>query len=306
MTRDWEEDFKRWAKPPSKSEEQRMDNAIRMIGNAIKNSLKLKYKNIVPFRQGSYRNRVNVRQDSDVDVGVLLADMFFFDLPPGKTLADFSKGYSSYRFEEFKDDLHNCLVDHFGPDAVERGNKAFKIKANSYRVQADVTPFCEFRKYALRRIELCGVALRTDKGVRIVNYPEKLIATWPDIPLHYENGCIKNTITHRRFKSVVRILKKLRNEMKDNGFSVFAGPVPGYLLECMTWNIGNDHFEKDLWFERVKDVLYCMKFHTRSDASCDSWCEVDNIKKLFSTGQPWNRMIAHLFICDARNYIGVS
>ena len=54
----------------------------------------------------------------------------------------------------------------------------------------------------------------------------------------------KNDATGRRFKAVVRILKRLRNEMVDNGHKV-AGPIPSYLIECLIWNVPNEGFGHD-------------------------------------------------------------
>ena len=51
-----------WAQSPSKTEEQRSENAIGAIRNAVRSSSKLNHRGIHVFTQGSYRNRVNVRQ----------------------------------------------------------------------------------------------------------------------------------------------------------------------------------------------------------------------------------------------------
>ena len=98
MTRDWESAFSFWARPPSKTEEQRSENAIGAIRNAVNGSSTLKQRKIKVFTQGSYRNRVNVRQDSDVDVGVMLYyDSFLDEYPEGKTRADFGNIDGDYR-----------------------------------------------------------------------------------------------------------------------------------------------------------------------------------------------------------------
>ena len=73
--------FKKWASPPSRTESDRCDNAIRAVRNAIANSDKLKNRRTKVFVQGSYRNRVNVRVESDVDIGVLCDESFFDDYP---------------------------------------------------------------------------------------------------------------------------------------------------------------------------------------------------------------------------------
>ncbi|SDX06954.1 hypothetical protein [Nitrosomonas communis] len=81
MSRDWESVFSTWGQSPSATEQQRAENAERQIREAIRASDKLKNRNIRVFTQGSYRNRVNVRKDSDVDIGVLCFDTYFPDYP---------------------------------------------------------------------------------------------------------------------------------------------------------------------------------------------------------------------------------
>ena len=302
--RDWESTFNFWAKPPSPTEQERSDNAIRAIRSAVNGSSKLKQHNIKAFTQGSYRNRVNVRQDSDVDVGVMLHDHFLVQYPEGKTDADFGNIAGNYPFPQFKNDLEDALVAHFGRSAVKRGNKAFNIRENTYRVEADVAPFFEFRQYWEHGDYRAGVALVPDRGLRIENYPERLVDYWPSRPLHYENGNSKNTATSRHYRGAVRILKKIRTEMEEAG-SASAKSVPGYLLECMTWNVPNLCFLESTWVARVQAVLSFLWSNTKDDASCKSWCEVDDIKYLFHASQPWTRAAAHTFIDEAWSYVGV-
>ena len=102
MARDWESTFTSWAKGPGTTEDERCENAVRAIRNAINNSVALNYRNIDVFLQGSYRNRVNVRQNSDVDVGVLCRDAFFYDLPQNSTAADFDIDSATYTYQQFK------------------------------------------------------------------------------------------------------------------------------------------------------------------------------------------------------------
>ena len=60
MNRDWESTFGQWAKPPGKTEEQRCENAIKAIRNAIAKNDKLRDRSTKVFVQGSYRNRVGI------------------------------------------------------------------------------------------------------------------------------------------------------------------------------------------------------------------------------------------------------
>ena len=303
MARDWESAFSFWAQPPSKTEEQRSENAIRGIRNAVNSSSKLNQRRIKVFIQGSYRNRVNVRQDSDVDLGVMLYDSFLAEYPEGKTRADFGNIPGDYPYPQFKNELEEALVNRFGRASVKRGNKAFNIRENTYHVEADVVPVFEFRQYWEGGNYRAGVALVTDQDRRIENYPERLVEYWPSTPLHYENGNSKNTATRRRYRGLVRILKKIRNEMEDADFSS-AKAVPGYLLECLCWNVPDAAFTGSTWDARVRAVLVDLWNKTKDDASCNSWCEVDGIKYLFRSSQPWTRAAAHAFIFDAWDYVG--
>ena len=304
MSRDWEEVFSNWAKPPGKTEEERSEKAISAIRNAITNDEKLKSRGVKIFVHGSYRNNVNVRQESDIDVGVMCHDYFLFQYPTGKTHADYGNEEADYSFRQFKDELEAALVDHFGRSAVVRGNKAFDVHENAYHVEADVAPLFEFRKYFESGSYRCGVALVPDNGGRIENYPERLLESWPRINQHYENGVEKNTATSRAFKGVVRILKTLRNEMEEGGVAV-AKPVPGFLIECMTWNAPNSCFAHSTWDAVLQALLLHLWSNTKDDATCKDWCEVNDIKYLFHSSQRWTRAQAHAFVDAAWSYVGV-
>lgn len=65
------------------------------------------------------------------------------------------------------------------------------------------------------------------------------VINWPE--QHYENGVAKNDRTSRSFKALVRILKSLRNEMDDNKVQA-AGPIIGFLSECLIWNVPETTF----------------------------------------------------------------
>ena len=301
MNRNWENEFSQWARPPGKTEDQRCENAIKAIRNAIAKSDKLKDRRLKVFTQGSYRNRVNVRQDSDVDVGVLCDESLFHFLPEGTTDKTFGIPPATYHYDQFKNELEEALVVHFGWGTVRRGNKAIDVRENSYHVEADVAPFFGYRHYYNNGTYLCGVALSPDNGGRVHNYPERLLDRWPEIPQHFENGVSKNKRTHRSYKGVVRILKKLRNEM-DEAFIPAAKPIPGFLIECMVWNAPSKCFKGNTWDDKLQAVLLHIAASIKDDASCKDWKEVNGIKFLFHSTQPWKRQEAYDFLEAAWNY----
>lgn len=305
MTRDWENIFASWAQPPSVSEQERSERVIRAIRTAISGSPTLQARKTLVFVQGSFRNRVNVRRESDVDVGAMLYEFFLAQYPSGKAHADFGNSDANYPFVRFKDELEEALVAYFGRAAVKRGNKAFDIKAAHAQVEADVVPLFEFRRYWEDGSYRAGVALIPDNSNRrIENYPERLVDYWPHTPLHYENGVSKNTSTQRRFKGMVRILKKLRIELADAG-NAHAADIPGYLAECLAWNVPDWCFGRQTWVDRVQSVLGFIWQNTSEHSRCAKWCEVDAIKYLFHDSQPWTRDQAHAFINAAWDYVGV-
>jgi len=172
MSRDWEEQFREWAKPPGKTEEDRCKNAESAIRNASKASDKLRERSVSVFTQGSYRNNTNVRKDSDVDIGIRCGTTFINDYPEGTTAGDFGFSSSDYRYEQFKNEVEEALVDYFGRDAVKRGNKAFDVHETSYHVEADVAAFFTHRWFSAGGGYCEGAALRTDRDKRrIVNWP---------------------------------------------------------------------------------------------------------------------------------------
>ena len=303
MSATWEDVFREWSKAPPQAEQQTSENAIRAIKQAVSNSPKLSKRRIKTFAQGSYRNRVNVRQDSDVDVGVLCFNVFLEQYPQGMSREMFGNVDGGYPYGQFKNELEEALVAYFGRTSVRRGNKAFDLGNNAYAIEADVAPFFEYRRYWRDRSYRAGIALIPDHGGRIENFPERLVDYWPPTPLHYENGVRKNARTTRRYKGATRIVKKLRNLMDERDVPE-AAPIPGFLIECLVWNAPDSCFAENTWDARVQAVLAYLTANTVSSATCDKWREVNDIKYLFHSSQKWTRAQAHAFVRRAWQYVG--
>lgn len=291
----WEDKLRDWASPPGKTEEERCENAIRAIRNALSSSPKLKGRGYSVVLQGSYRNNTNVRGESDVDVGVVCSDTYFYALPPGREAPSFGITPASYHYAEFKNDVGAALVDYFGAGAVSRGNKAYDVRETSYHVEADVAPFFEHRRYDVSGGFEEGVELKPDNGVpnRVINWPEQ----------HYRNGVAKNQATSMRFKAMVRAIKSLRNEMVEAGVPA-AEPAVGFLIECLVWNAPNTHFGNARYLDDLKNVLAFLHQATLSDQTCGEWGEVSELKYLFRGGQKWTRAQANAFTLAAWQYVG--
>lgn len=289
----WEEQFRTWAQSPSQTETERSENAERAIRNAIKASSKLQARDIKVIRQGSYRNRTNVRRESDVDIGVVCYDTFFEEYPQGTTRDNFGNVPATYHYAQFKNEVGEALTAHFGSAAVTRGNKAFDVKENTYHLEADVAPFFEHRRYDESGKFLSGVELQPDNGGRVINWPEQ----------HYENGNAKNDRTRRSYRALVRIVKSLRNAMDDDKIAA-AQPMIGFLNECLVFNVPDTNFAHSSYSDDLRAALVFLYNATESDTGCKDWGEVSELKYLFGPHQKWTRQQAHDFILAAWNYVG--
>lgn len=298
MSGDWENTFSSWGAPPGTTEQEKCENAERAIRKAIDASKTLNSKNIEIFVQGSYANRTNVRQDSDVDICVLYKDAFFPEFVMSEGLNDADLGFidGAYPYDEFKKDVGAALKSYFGSGAITRGKKAFDVHANTYRVDADVVPCFEHRRYHGSNQSNwyhSGTQLNPDDGGTIINWPRQ----------NYDNGVGKNKATGRRFKAVVRILKRLRNEMADDNYAV-AEPIPSYLIECLVWNVPNEGFSGNTYEENVRYALAHLWNETRSNEQCNEWGEVNELKYLFGSHQAWKRVQVNSFLQAAWDYVG--
>jgi hypothetical protein len=291
MSAYWEGRFTSWAQSPGQTEADRIEHAITAVKKALAADSKLAGVTKV-FVQGSYRNRVNVRQDSDVDIGVQYTGNSFFDsYPKGKTRVDFGNVDGDYAYADFKNDVGRALSNHLGAQHVSRGDKAFDIHENTYRVDADVVPVFEHRRYATDGSYLSGVEFIPDSGGKVINWPEQ----------HYDNGKGKNDDTRRAYRGVVRIIKKLRNVMDEEGIPE-AKPLKGFQVECLVWNAPNSCFVHDTWYACVDAVLFFLSMQLTKMELCEEWGEVSELKYLVKNDET-KRAQFEAFVDRARRYL---
>jgi hypothetical protein len=295
MSQSWEEKFRTWSQSPSQTETERAANAEQMVRNAINGSAKLRARNIKVFVQGSYRNRTNIRRESDVDIGVLCYDTFFYETPPATTASTFGINAATYPYTQFKNEVGEALNNYFGAGAAKRGNKAFDIKETSHHVEADVAAFFEHRRYNQSGTYTPGVELRPDNGKpeKVVNFPDQ----------HYENGNAKNNRTRRSYRALARILKSLRCEMEDNNIAA-AKPITSFLCECSIWNVPDADFNHADFSGDLRDALIHLYDGTATDAACKEWGEVSELKYLFRPQQKWTLQQVNDFVLAAWTYVG--
>ena len=294
-----EDTFKSWSKGPSHTESAKCDHAETAVRKATKADEQLRRLDVSVFAQGSYRARTNVRHNSDVDICIRYNSSFFPDYPPGTTQETFRNVDSTMYFADFKNMVHVALENYFGKGGVTRGNKAFDIHANTYRIDADVVPTFEHRRYAGNRSSdgsfeyLSGIAFRTDSGVLIKNWPQQT----------YDNGVARNMSTGRKYKRVIRILKRLRDKMQDENVAPEKS-ISSFLIECLVWNSEVEAFDRRTYSDIVRHVIADTWNRTRKDKEFADWGEVNELKYLFRDSQPWTRSEANDFLQAVWDYIG--
>jgi hypothetical protein len=308
MSQLWEDKFRRWSKPPGDTEAAKLANAERMIGAAVREYLPLRAHEIRVIPQGSYRNNTNVPQDSDVDICVCCMDTFFYDFQ----FADYGKAEASvidahYLYPQFKNDLQAALEAKFGKRGVSRGDKAFGLRENSYRVDADVVAAFAYRLYRKRTFNALlgayvpdfvkppGTKFYSDGGREIINWPEQ----------QYSNGVAKNERTGKRFKSIVRAVKSLSYEMQEKKIAE-AGPIPSFLIECLVYNVPDYVFDGDSYEKNVRDSIAVCFTATSPEGNCQNWLEVSGFKYLFHSSQPWTQQQVNDFTLAVWRYCGFS
>lgn len=304
MQRISEQTLAGWIGRASDAEQDRYDWTRRQISEALSKSAALAPWSFDVYAKGSYPNFTNVVRDSDVDVAAELTSLTRYQFShgaEGMSMEDLglSRYTGDYGLAHFKDDVEAALVAHFPAGTVRRGNKAIHVRQSSRGLAADVVPCQEHYQYINKqRGRRKGVLLRDDANPsrHLVNYPQQ----------HHDEGVAKNDATSRRYKRVVRILKRLENQMVEEQL---IDPVPSFLIESAVWNVPNGSFTgPDTWTGRVRNTLAHIFNDTRTDecvASSD-WMEANGIKFLFHSTQSWTWRQAHTFADRAWDRIGLG
>lgn len=232
-----ESQLETWSHLGSVQQSQQTHETIRKVLNDSK--APYSGRSCKDFLQGSYANSTNIYGDSDVDVVMMLEDVFGHDLSeldePAKTKFHTEFENAAYTYFDFKKDVAAWLGKNYGT-AVTPSNKAIFIKGEGNRRDADVLPCIRFRRYhrfdgILNQSYAEGICFWSGDGTRIINYPEQ----------HRDNCVTKHKVTGSMFKPCVRILKNIRNQMIEKGL-IADDLAPSYYLEGLLYNVPADKF----------------------------------------------------------------
>jgi hypothetical protein len=296
MARDWESWLQTAARPASATEEAKRDRTEQRIREAIRASSELP-STVRVYVKGSYKNNTNVRQDADVDVCVEWADFAYIDkigtaVGMGPTDLRYTPSANPMTPAEFRARVERALLRQFGSALVDTGGgKAIDVAAGPSTLDADVVPCFELHRYDGPGSYVVGQRLFPKSGGHVDNFPQQ----------NYDNGVAKNTATNRRFKQIVRCVKRLEAELFEDGR--IPREYPGYLIECLVYNVPNWKFGNSTLYLNMQSVFDYLWSATNSQEEAEKLVEVNELLWLFRGRPDRIPKNAHAFIDTAWRYI---
>jgi hypothetical protein len=296
MARDWESWLQTAARPASATEEAMRDRTEQRIREAIRASSELP-PTVRVYVKGSYKNNTNVRQDADVDVCVEWADISYVDrvgtaVGMGPTELRYTPSANPMTPAELRARVERALFRQFGSPLVDTGgDKAIDVASGPGTLDADVVPCFELHRYDGPGSYVIGQRLFPKSGGHVDNFPQQ----------NYDNGVSKNTTTSRRFKQIVRCIKRLEAELFESGR--IPREYPGYLIECLVYNVPDWKFGHSTLYMDMQSVLDYLWNATNSQEEAEKLVEVNELLWLFRGRPDRIPKNAHAFIDAARRYI---
>lgn len=297
---DWNARFEHWERSESNAETQRIERARDMVRDVLGKNHWIRGEGVKVIAQGSFTNRTNARLEADIDLRVQHPDIWI-DYAQGVDVATayrqgqyFGTGRSYAAINTtMRHVIVSGLIDAFGALNIDAtGNKAIRVKGlTGSRSEVDVVPALTLHRIMgttlLGSVTHKGVAILSRDGISwTFNYPDQ----------HAENGKLKRLSTGLQFKRVVRIVKRLRTDMKERG--VTAANVPSFLIECLIYLVEDSYFtaETDDRYDRVRRVLSRLSQRLAGSLEPFGFTEINGVKPLFNGAQQWTLQTARRFV----------
>jgi hypothetical protein len=278
MARDWEAWLAAASGPASPTEEQERDRTEKRIRDAISVAEDLP-SSVRVYSKGSYANNTNVRRDADVDVAVEWTETFKVDTwgeTSGMSAAElgYTPATESITTDEFRRRIERAMLNAFSSGKVDTApDKHIGVAAGAGTLDADVVPCFEMHRYDAVGVYAVGHRLYPKSGGYVDNYPKQ----------NYDNGVTKNNVTRRRYKEIVRCVKRLIGELYDDG--LIPRDYPGYLLECLVYNSPNGCFGHMRRYDDMQAVFRYLWQGLNDRNVYETWTEPSELLMLFR-GRP--------------------
>jgi predicted nucleotidyltransferase len=295
MARDWEEWFRNSVGPSSDTESESRDRTEKSIRDAIAASDLAGRVRV--FTKGSYATNTNVRRDSDVDVVVEWNEWVYYDkVNEANALSWPELGVtltaSDVQPADYRRWVTEALQSYFGAARVDAsGSKAMTVAGGSTTLDADVVPCFKFKRWFSPH--------HTEDGTRLYPTSGPFITGWPE--QQRVNGNRKNTATSKRYKQVIRALKRLENDMVATGR--LPDPIAGYFIECLLSNVEDARFTSHGGLTDTVKLVLATLIEDIEQSNHHEWAEVNGLKWLWRDGQSWTSAQAQDFALNACVFI---
>jgi hypothetical protein len=274
MARDWEPWLATAAGPASPTEEEDRNRTETRIKDAIRAARDLP-PSVRVYAKGSYANNTNVRGDADVDIAVEWTDtakVKKWDSAEGLSAEELgiNSVTPSMTPAEFRRRVEQAVISAFGARTVDTSqDKHIGVAASPTTLDADVVPCWKLHRYSAPRRFVVGHRLFPKSGGTVDNYPMQ----------NYDNGVAKNDETGKRYKEIVRCVKRLVTELHDDG--VIPRDYPGYLIECLVFNVPSNHFGHARRYDDIQAAFRYLSKGLRDHDVYFGWHEPSRLKMLF-------------------------
>ena len=236
---------------------------------------------VAVYVQGSYRNLVNTRWDSDVDIVAELHSVCFNDatwLNRWEQRAFWqSVQHTDYDYQQFRSEVLELLKSRFS-SAVEPHAKAIEIRENWRRLKVDVLPAMRYR----RVLSFDGANVTSTDGIVFWAADGRCIVNWPQ--QHHDNGVAKHESTGGNYRPSVRMFKNARRVAVERGL-LSAGVTPSYFLQGLLSNVPDELFGPD----REQTYLDVVNWLTQWRWSMHQFRCQNGVETLFGASpEQWN------------------
>jgi hypothetical protein len=244
------------------------------------------------YLQGSYANTTNIRGESDVDIVIECTSIYSDNLSESEQLIGWQQGKHS--FEDFRSEVIDALVSYYGDDYVDAsGSNSIKVLPSdtNNRLYADVIVCCSYKLYESLRVRAEGITfLKRNNYEQIVNFPK----------IHRTNGAAKNNNTGGDYKKTVRLFKNARRYMTE-GDAELKKKFPSYFVECLIYNIPNQHFFGSTWQEAFVNILNYLIEVIDTDITDDFTTQSGLHYLIGDSSVQWSKSDAQDFVQDLVN-----
>lgn len=155
------------------------------------------------------------------------------------------------------------------PSAPVSAASATAHSSSCSALDADVVPCFQLHRYDAPYKYVVGHRIFPKSGGYVDNHPKQ----------NYDNGVAKNTATGRRYKEVVRCVKRLVGELYSG--RVISRDYPGYLLECLVSNVPNERFGHNRRYDDLQSVFRYLWNGLEDEDVYLKWHEPSRLKMLF-------------------------